>query len=67
MGIIAQCHRHLALFQPSLLLIHKGIDIIEKYGYDTTRGQMRCMRKLALMLGMKDKIKVFYEGQATLV
>ena len=48
-------------------LIHKGIDIIEKYGYDTTRGQMRCMRKLALMLGMKDKIKVFYEGQATLV
>lgn len=48
-------------------LIHKGIDIIEKYGYDTTRGQMRCMRKLALMLGMKDKIKVYYEGQATLV
>lgn len=48
-------------------LIDKGISIIEKYGCDTTRGQMRCMRKLALMLGMKDKIKVFYEGKATLV
>ena len=53
----------LALFD----LIHKGIDIIEKYGFDTTRGQMRCMRKLALMLGMKDKIKIFYDGQAILV
>jgi hypothetical protein len=53
----------LALFD----LIHKGIDIVEKYGFDTTRGQMRCMRKLALMFGMKDKIKVFYEGQAVLV
>ena len=48
-------------------LIDKGSDIIEKYGCDTTRGQMRCMRKLALMFGMKDKIKVFYEGQAVLV
>lgn len=53
----------LALFD----LIHKGIDIVEKYGFDTTRGQMRCMRKLALMLGMKDKIKIFYDGQAILV
>ena len=40
---------------------------VEKYGFDTTRGQMRCMRKLALMLGMKDKIKIFYDGQAILV
>lgn len=48
-------------------LIRKGIEIIEKYGCDTTRGQMRCMRKLALMLDMKDKIKVFYEGKATLI
>ena len=48
-------------------LIDKGIEIIEKYGCDTTRGQMRCMRKLALILDMKDKIKVYYEGKATLI
>lgn len=57
-----------ALSDPALCeLIDKGIDIIKKYGCDTTRGQMRCMRKLALMLGMKDKIKIFYEGKAILV
>lgn len=56
------------LSDPALCeLIDKGIEIIEKYGCDTTRGQMRCMRKLALMLGMKDKIKVYYEGKATLI
>jgi hypothetical protein len=47
--------------------IEKGIDIIEKYGCDTVRGQMRCMRKLALAMDLKDKAKIFYEGKATLL
>jgi hypothetical protein len=47
--------------------IEKGIDIIEKYGCDTVRGQMRCMRKLALTMDLKDKAKIFYEGKATML
>lgn len=47
--------------------IDKCIEIIDKYGCDTVRGQMRCMRKIALAMGMKDKMKVFYEGKATLI
>ena len=47
--------------------IVKCIDIIDKYGCDTVRGQMRCMRKIALLMDMKDKVKVFYEGKATLI
>lgn len=65
---IAQIVETFELSDPDLYgLIRKGTEIIEKYGCDTTRGQMRCMRKLALMLGMKDKIKVFYEGKATII
>ncbi|MCI5597506.1 MAG: hypothetical protein MR380_12505 [Lachnospiraceae bacterium] len=47
--------------------IEKCIEIIDKYGCDTVRGQMRCMRKIALAMDMKDKIKIYYEGKATLV
>lgn len=47
--------------------IQKSIEIIEKYGCDTVRGQMRCMRKIALAMDLKDKAKVFYEGKATLL
>lgn len=65
---VAQIVETFQLSDPDLYeLIAKGTEIIEKYGCDTTRGQMRCMRKLALMLGMKDKIKVYYEGQAIVI
>ncbi|MDO4555970.1 MAG: hypothetical protein Q4B70_12605 [Lachnospiraceae bacterium] len=47
--------------------IAKCIDIIDKYGCDTARGQMRCMRKIALAMDMKDKMKIFYEEKATLI
>lgn len=47
--------------------IQKCIDIIEKYGCDTVRGQMRCMRKIALAMDLKDKVKIFYERKAILV
>ncbi len=45
----------------------KCIDIIEKYGCDTARGQMRCMRKIALAADMKGKLKLYYEGKMTVL
>lgn len=57
-----------AISDPDLFeYIQKCTAIIDKYGCDTARGQMRCMRKIALALDMKDRMKIFYEGKATLI
>lgn len=53
--------------EPLYLFLTKCIDIIEKYGCDTARGQMRCMRKIALAADMKGKLKLYYEGKMTVL
>lgn len=52
---------------PLYEFLTKCIDIIEKYGCDTARGQMRCMRKIALAANMKGKLKLYYEGKMTVL
>lgn len=47
--------------------IERCIQVIDKYGCDTVRGQMRCMRKIALAMDLKEKAKIYYEGKATLL
>lgn len=53
--------------EPLYTFMTKCIDIIEKYGCDTARGQMRCMRKIALAADMKGKLKLYYEGKMTVL
>ncbi len=53
--------------EPLYTFMQKCIDIIEKYGCDTARGQMRCMRKIALAADMKGKLKLYYEGKMTVL
>lgn len=53
--------------EPLYAFMTKCIDIIEKYGCDTARGQMRCMRKIALAADMKGKLKLYYEGKMTVL
>lgn len=53
--------------EPLYTFMTKCIDIIEKYGCGTARGQMRCMRKIALAADMKGKLKLYYEGKMTVL
>lgn len=53
--------------EPLYTFMTKCIDIIDKYGCDTARGQMRCMRKIALAANMKGKLKLYYEGKMTVL
>lgn len=53
--------------EPLYTFMTKCIEIIEKYGCNTARGQMRCMRKIAVAANMKGKLKLYYEGKMTVL
>ena len=45
--------------------IDKYVDIIDRYGVKDNRSMMRCMRKLAIASGMRDRLMLEYEGKVT--